>query len=79
MSGFVSLLIWVQVLLLAFPSTEGTQLIDAAGLATLAVLRALGLPTLMPVAVSSGPADLRERAQAKKAVASALNAEVGTS
>ena len=49
---------------------------DAAGLASLAVLRALGLPTIIPVALVPAAADLKERAQVKKAILASLAIEV---
>lgn len=58
------------------PGGEGANHIDAAGLATLAVLRSLGLPTLVAVAVVPADASLKDRAQAKKAVGSVLATEV---
>ena len=61
---------------MAFPGREGAKAIDAAGLASLSVLRAMGLPALMPVALLPHAADLKDRAQAKKAVAAALAVEV---
>lgn len=65
-----------DVILLAFPGDSGAAMTDAAGLASLAVLRALGLPTIIPVALVPAAADLKERAQVKKAILASLAIEV---
>lgn len=65
-----------QVVVLAVPGREGAAHLDPVGLAAMAVLRSLGLPSLVAVAVVDGAASLKDRAQAKKAVGAALTAEV---
>lgn len=68
-----------QVVILAMPCHENdaaAKHIDPTGLACMAVLRSLGLPTLVAVATVGAPASLKDRAQAKKTVAAALSVEV---
>ncbi|KAK9812112.1 hypothetical protein WJX73_007769 [Symbiochloris irregularis] len=68
-----------DVIILAMPCHDtdaATKHIDPTGLASMAVLRSLGLPTLVAVATVGPSASLKDRAQAKKTVAAALDVEV---
>ena len=71
----------LQVVLLAVPGDEHAQVIDSQGQMALAVLRALGMPTivgLVQAPVGQGSRNLlKERSAAKKHAAMAFSEQVG--
>ena len=46
---------FAQVLLVAVPGAEGSQAVDESGEGALAVLRALGLPSIVVAVQGGGP------------------------
>lgn len=81
----ITLLLCAQVVLLAVPGDERQEAIDQQGLMALAVLRALGLPTVVGVVqLEGGPSGggkgggnaMKARSAAKKRGAAALQEQV---
>ena len=68
---------WLQVVLMVLPGGDGVPIVDPCGLTALAVMRAMGVPTLIPLVQSQpGAASMKQRAADRKQAAAALEPQV---
>ncbi|KAK9859345.1 hypothetical protein WJX84_011275, partial [Apatococcus fuscideae] len=66
-----------EVVLMVLPGGDGVPIVDPCGLTALAVMRAMGIPTLIPLVHSQpGVVSMKQRAADRKQAAAALEPQV---
>ena len=64
---------------MVLPGGDGVPIVDPCGLTALAVMRAMGVPTLIPLVQSQpGAASMKQRAADRKQAAAALEPQVAS-